>query len=283
MKQMQRLLREPLLHFLALGGLIFALFAAVSDPTPTPVNTIVIGPARIEQLSKGFQAAWRRPPSNDELSGIIDNAVREEVYYREALALGLDTNDTIVRRRLRQKMEFLTDSGAALLEPVAGELEAHLLANEEAFQQDPSLTFEQVYLGENPSHESTQRLLSDLQVHSTADPSTLGQRSLLPTELSLSSPATVDGIFGEGFFARLAELPLGLWAGPVDSGFGVHLVRIAEMQAARTPTLEEVREAVLRDWKATKAGELRELHYARLRERYVVEIRHAEPASAKNQ
>ncbi len=283
MKQMQRLLREPLLHFLALGGLIFALFAAVSDPTPTPVNTIVIGPARIEQLSKGFQAAWRRPPSNDELSGIIDDAVREEVYYREALALGLDTNDTIVRRRLRQKMEFLTDSGAALLEPVAGELEAHLLANEEAFQQDPSLTFEQVYLGENPSHESTQRLLSDLQVHSTADPSTLGQRSLLPTELSLSSPATVDGIFGEGFFARLAELPLGLWAGPVDSGFGVHLVRIAEMQAARTPTLEEVREAVLRDWKATKAGELRELHYARLRERYVVEIRHAEPASAKNQ
>jgi hypothetical protein len=180
-------------------------------------------------------------------------------------------------------MEFLTDSGAALLEPVAGELEAHLLANEKAFQQGPSLAFEQIYLGENPGHESTRKLLSELQVHSTTDPSTLGQRSMLPKVLRLSSPATVNGIFGESFFARLAELPLGQWAGPVDSGFGVHLVRIAEMLSARTPALEEVREAVMHDWKAAKAVELRELHYARLRERYVVEIRHAEPAPAKSQ
>ena len=99
---------------------------------------------------------------------------------------------------------------------------------------------------------------------------------MLPAELSLSSPAAVDGIFGEGFFVRLAELPRGLGAGPVHSGFGVHLVRIAEKRASRTPALEEVREAVLRDWKATKAQELRELYYARLRERYVVEIRYAD-------
>jgi len=283
MKQMQRLLREPLLHFLALGGLIFVLFAAVSDPTPRPVNTIVIGSARIEQLSKSFQAVWGRPPSADELSGVIDDAVREEVYYREALALGLDTNDTIVRRRLRQKMEFLTDSGAALLEPVAGELEAHLLANEEAFQRGPRVAFEQIYLGQNPGQESTQRLLSDLQVNSVADLSSLGERSMLPAELGLSSPAAVDGVFGEGFFVRLAELPPGLWSGSVVSGFGVHLVRIGERLAARTPTLEEAREAVLRDWKAAKASELRELYYAELRERYVVEIRHADSKAAESQ
>ena len=119
---MQRLIREPLLHFFVLGSLIFLLFAAVSGPAPVPANTIVIGPDRIEQLSKSYQAVWRRPPSADELSAIIDDAVREEVYYREALALGLDRNDTIVRRRLRQKMEFLSDAGAELLVPVAGEL-----------------------------------------------------------------------------------------------------------------------------------------------------------------
>jgi len=283
MKQMQRLLREPLLHFLALGGLIFVLFAAVSDPTPAPVNTIVIGPARIEQLSKSFQAAWGRPPSADELSGVIDDAVREEVYYREALELGLDSNDTMVRRRLRQKMEFLTDSGAALLEPVAGELEAHLVANVEEFQRGPRVAFEQIYLGQNPVQESTQRLLSDLQINAVADLSNLGERSMLPAELSLSSPAAVDGVFGEGFFTRLAELPPGLWSGPVDSGFGLHLVRIGERLAARTPALEEIREAVLRDWKATKAWELRELYYAELRERYVVEIRHADSKAAVSQ
>ena len=175
MKRLQRLLREPLLHFLALGGLIFVLFLAMSGPAPAPANIIVIGPERIEQLSKRYRAVWRRPPSADELAGIIDDAVREEVYYREALALGLDSNDAIVRRRLRQKMEFLTDSGAEILEPVAGELDAHLLANEKTFRRGPRLAFEQIFLGQNPSRESTKQVLSALQSGSVADPSTLGK------------------------------------------------------------------------------------------------------------
>ncbi len=279
---MQRPIREPLLHFFVLGSLIFLLFAAVSGPAPVPANTIVIGPDRIEQLSKSYQAAWRRPPTADELSAIIDDAVREEVYYREALALGLDRNDTIVRRRLRQKMEFLSDSGAELLVPVAGELEDHLLANEPTFRRGSRLAFEQIYLGQDPGQESTERLLSELQADSVAERSTLGEHSLLPTQLGLSSPAVVDGVFGEGFFGRLAELPRGVWAGPVVSGYGVHLVRIGESLAARTPPLEEIRETVLRDWKAAKARQLREMYYAQLRERYVVEIDHANTGAAES-
>ena len=112
MEVLRRLLREPLLHFLAIGGLIFVLFTALAGPDPGPADAIVIGPERIEQLAKGFQAVWRRPPTDDELLTLIDGFVREEIYYREALALGLDRNDTMVRRRLRQKMEFLSDSGA---------------------------------------------------------------------------------------------------------------------------------------------------------------------------
>ncbi|MBW2291080.1 MAG: peptidyl-prolyl cis-trans isomerase [Deltaproteobacteria bacterium] len=282
MKPMQRLLREPLLHFSVLGSLIFLVFALVSGPPPVPVDTIVIGPERIEQLSKGFQAAWRRPPSADELSAIIDDAVREEVYYREAVALGLDTNDTIVRRRLRQKMEFLLDSGAELLTPVAGELEDHLLANEATFRLDSRLAFEQIYLGRDPDQQSTERLLSELQADSAAEVSSLGEHTLLPAQLGLSAPAVVDGVFGEGFFGRLAELPHGVWAGPVASGYGAHLVRIGESQAARTPALEEIRESLLRDWRAAKARELRELHYAQLRERYLVEIHHAATEAAES-
>ncbi len=137
MKLLLRLLREPLLHFLAIGGLIFVLFAAMSEPGSEPADTIVVGPERIEQLAKGFQAVWRRPPTDDELRAMIDDFVREEIYYREALALGLNSNDTVVRRRLRQKMEFLTDSGAEILEPVAGELETYLLANEQTFRRGP--------------------------------------------------------------------------------------------------------------------------------------------------
>ena len=282
MKLLQRLLREPLLHFLAIGGLIFVLYTAVSGPAPAPVNTIIIGPERIEQLAKGFQAVWRHPPSADELNGIIDDAVREEVYYREALALGLDRNDTIVRRRLRQKMEFLTDSGAEILEPVAGELEAHLLANEKTFRRSPRLAFEQIFLGQNPSLESARQVLSALQSGPVAEPSTLGKRTLLPAQLGLSLPEAVDGVFGEGFFGRLAKLTPGVWAGPVASAYGVHIVRIGESLAGSTPPLEEIRDAVLSDWKAAKARQLRELHYARLRERYVIEIRRADTGKAEN-
>ena len=283
MKTMQRLLREPLLHFLALGGLLLALYTLVSDPLPAPVNTIIIGPERIEQLTKSYQAVWRHPPSSEELNEIIDEAVREEVYYREALSLGLDTNDAIVRRRLRQKMEFLSDSGAMLVEPIPGELEAHLLANEAKFRRSPLLAFEQVFLRPPPGPERIEELLKALQNDSVADPFSLASSNLLPAQLGLSSPEKVNGVFGQDFFAQLLELPRGLWAGPVKSAYGVHLVRIGDSVEASQPTLAQIREIVARDWKAAKAQQIRELHYAKLRERYVVEIRRSNKRNAASQ
>jgi len=272
MQTTQRLLREPLVHFLVIGGLIFLLYAVVSEPVPAPVNTIVIGPEQIERLAKSYQATWRRPPSAEELNRLIDEAVREEVYYREALALGLDSNDTIVRRRLRQKMEFLADSGAALVEPAAGELEAYLLANQARFRRSPLLAFEQLFLGQDPDPGRSEELLKMLRSDRVADPFSLSSSTLLPQQLGLSSPETVDGVFGQGFFAQLSELPRAQWAGPVESAYGVHLARIDARVAGRLPALAEIRETVLRDWQAVKAQEIRELHYARLRANYVVAI-----------
>ncbi len=281
MKFVQRLLREPLLQFLVLGGLIFALYAAVSEPAPPPINVISIGPARIAQLSKAYEAAWRHPPTAEELEGILENEVRDEVYYREALALGLDTNDMIVRRRLRQKMEFLSDSGAGLIEPAPGELEAHLLANEERFRVAPRLTFEQVFLGREVEAESTAQALNTLRVAGPDDRRRPSVRNMLPSRMNLSTPQATDAAFGEGFFARLAELPTKKWLGPVESTFGVHLIRIEERVVAHSPRLEDIRGVVLRDWKAAKAREVRALHFAKLRGRYVVEIIRAEPEPAE--
>ena len=282
MKRPQRLLREPLLHFLAIGSLIFLLFAAVDDTTEAPADVIVVTAERIDRLADGFRSVWKRMPTDDELGALIEEHIHEEVYYRAALALGLDRNDTVVRRRLRQKMEFLADTGADLLKPAAGELEAYLIANEQTFRRGPRLAFEQIYLGETPGPESVTRSLNALQSGPMTDPSALGERTLLPARLGLSPPNAIDGVFGQGFFARLAELPPGVWAGPVASAYGVHLVRIGESLAARTPPLEEVRDAVLRDWKAAKAKEIRELHYNRLRARFVVEIRGAVVRTAEN-
>ena len=162
-----RLLREPLVHFLAIGALMFAVFAATNESEPPP-DVIVITPERIDQIATGFESVWRRKPAEDELDSLIEEDVREDVYYREAMALGLDRNDALVRRRLRLKMEFLMDNAANAVDPVAGELEAYFAANEELYQLEPRLAFEQIYLGENPSPVTVARALSVLQ----SDPAT---------------------------------------------------------------------------------------------------------------
>ena len=278
-----RLLREPLVHFLAIGALMFAVFMAMNGAGEPPRDVIVITPERIDQIAAGFESVWRRKPTEDEFDALIEEDVREEVYYREAMALGLDRNDAIVRRRLRLKMEFFMDSTANAVDPVAGELEAYFTANEELYRLEPRLAFEQIYLGESPSPETIARALSMLQSDPATDPFTLGKSTLLPAELGLSSQDVIFGVFGKGFFERLAELPPGVWAGPVVSSYGVHLVRIVDSLPARTPRLQEVRKDVLRDWKTAKADEIRDRDYARRRARFVVEIRRRDGSTAKVQ
>jgi hypothetical protein len=282
MKLLMRLLREPLFHFIAIGGLIFAVFAAVDDTGEAPADVIVIAPERIDQLATGFRSVWKRMPTDDELDALIDEEVRAEVYYREALALGLDRNDAIVRRRMRQKMEFLLDTGAYLQEPAAGELEAYFAASEQTYRSGLRLAFEQVYFGEAPAADAISLSLGALRSDPPADPSTLGARSLLPARLGLSPPNAVDGVFGEGFFDLVAKLPPGEWAGPVVSAYGVHLVRILDTLPARTPPLEEIREAVLKNWREAKAQEIREQDYADRRKRFVVEIRRRDARAAES-
>jgi hypothetical protein len=283
MKHLRRLLREPLLHFFAIGGLIFLLYGAISNTGKEAADVIVITPARIDQLAAGFSSVRKRMPTNDELDALINEDVREEVYYREALALGLDKNDTIVRRRLRQKMEFLADIGASLLKPAAGELEDYFAANKQTYRSEPKLAFEQIYLGETPSPETITQTLSKLQSDPASSTATLGERTLLPPQLRLSPPNAIEGVFGKGFFEQLAKLRSGVWSGPVTSSYGVHLIRILESVPARMPPLEDVRDDVLRDWKAAKVKETREQDYAQRRARFIIEIRRGDTKKAGSQ
>jgi len=277
-----RLLREPLVHFAVIGGMMFVVYSEMSEPASQPATRILVESQRVEQLRRAYQAVWRRPPDAAETGKLIDDFVREEIYYREALVLGLDRDDTVIRRRLRQKMEFLTDTGADRLEPAAGELEAFLTANEGTYRKLPQIAFEQVFLGQNPARELVDKSLGGLQSHPAADLSELGERSLLPPQLGLSSPTVVDGVFGRNFFQQLETQPPGQWSGPVTSGYGVHLVRVVEKTLASTPLLDEIRDHVLRDWKAAKAQELHEQWYARLKEQYTVEVIDAtDPANGK--
>jgi len=270
MNQIMRLLREPLFHFLIIGSLLFALYRVVSGPTPTPVNSIVITPERVTQLAGGFEAVRKRPPTDNELRALVDSFVREEVYYREALALGLERDDTIIRRRLRQKMEFITDSGAELMEPQAGELEDYYQANIARFQQPPEIALTQVFLGQSPASDRIAEALAALRSDSETDPSLWGELTLLPPRLRLSTSGEIDGIFGTGFFDGLMQLPVASWSEPIQSGYGLHLVRIDERLAAQVTSLEAERDGIEREWRAEKANELQVSVYLRLLERYTV-------------
>jgi hypothetical protein len=269
---LQRFLREPLLHFIVIGGLFFLIYTAVNDTFDISTDTIFITPERIDQIETIFTGVWNRKPTDEELDNLIKEEVSSEVYYRDALALGLDKNDAIVRRRLRQKMEFLTDTGIYLQEPSPGELETYFAANEQVYKNEPRLAFEQVYLGESPPEDIVSQTLKILRSESAVDLSTLGQRTLLPAQLKMSQPGAIDSVFGKGFYSQIAVLAPGEWVGPVTSTYGIHLIRTLDGEPARMPTLEEIRDFVLQDWRSAKAEENRQQDYANRRSRYTVEI-----------
>jgi hypothetical protein len=268
----QRLLREPLLHFITIGGLMFAVYAANSEPTETPPDMIVVSADRIEQIKTGFSAVWKREPSKEEVTAMIEEEVRAEVYYRDGIALGLDQNDTIVRRRIRLKMEFMMDNAANAIESTAGELEDFYAANTQDYNTELRLAFEQIYLGARPDQETVTGILGQLATTPDMDPFLLGVHTNLPSQLGYSSEAAVYGVFGKGFFSQLVKLAPNIWAGPVKSTYGLHLVRILDTLPVTTPPLSEVKDEVLMDWKALKRQEIRNLDYERRRKKYTVDI-----------
>ncbi len=273
---LRRLIREPLVHFLALALVIFAAYRALDESETAKPSQIVVTQARIEQIAGLFARTWQRPPTLPELKGLIDDYVKEEVYYREALALGLDKDDTVIRRRLRLKMEFLGDAEIEALKPTDAELEQYLQANPDKFTIDPAVAFRQIYL--NPERrgdkidEDATSILEALRSDPSLDPASLGDTTLLPSELALTSTASIGQTFGVDFADAVAKATPGIWIGPIETGFGLHLARVSEMRPGRMPALAEVRDAVAREWANEKRKALAQQRFAELLKRYEVTI-----------
>jgi hypothetical protein len=197
--------------------------------------------------------------------------------YREAVAMGLDRDDTIVRRRLRQKLEFLTEETAEAAPPSDAELQTFLQQHPDAFRIEPRLAFQHVYLHRDrhgaAADATARQLLVQLSTGDAAtDPTTLGDPCLLPPEFSLSSRSDIARLFGDTFATQLQHLEPGRWAGPIESAYGLHLVYVRERVDGRVPALVEVREAVQREWFAARRKAVHEQFYQRLRARYTVVV-----------
>jgi len=238
---------------------------------------IVVTQGQIENLAATFAKTWQRPPSNEELLGLIRDRVREEVYCREALALGLDRDDTIIRRRLRQKMEFISDDIAAQADPTDAELNAYMQSHPDRFRDEQRFTFLQIYFnpdkhGRNLARDTAKLLAQLNQSGDKADPDLLGDSFPLQTRFAVVPASEVAKQFGEKFAANLGELLPGKWQGPVDSGYGVHLVYVSDRTEARLPVLEEVHDVVRREWENEQRLEANETFFQDMLNRYTVTI-----------
>ncbi|MCX7302891.1 MAG: peptidylprolyl isomerase [Hyphomicrobiales bacterium] len=249
---LKRLLHEPLLHFTLAAVAIFVAYGLLASSSERRADDIVVSAPKIEQLAAVFAKTWQRPPSPEELKGLIDAYVKEEIDVREALALGLDQGDTVIRRRLQQKIQFMTDAGADAATPTDAELQAYLDTHPEKFETAAEAGFEQIFLnpaqrGEAIDADATV-ILAKLEADPALEAATLGDASLLPAEMPPTDIASIGNIFGPEFAAAVSAAPAGRWIGPVASSFGLHLVRVSEHRAGRLPALGDVRDAVLREW-----------------------------------
>jgi hypothetical protein len=265
-----------LLHFLVLGAALFGLFSMIDKKDAEAPTKVIISTSRVATLADGFARTWRRPPTEQELQGLVDDYVRDEIFYREGRAAGLDRDDPVIRRRVRQKMEFLAESMAAA-EPTDEQLAAYLASNAERFWTEDRLTFHHVFLSATRRGSAldgdAQQIADTLARTSTsARTATIGDPFLLGEEFRELSQSDVARMFGEGFAKQLSAVEPGRWQGPIPSSFGVHLVFVDERTKGNLPPLDIVREAVQREWLNARRIEAEEKLYRTLRDRYQIVV-----------
>ena len=278
--RLRHLLREPLVHFLVLGGLLFLLYQWRTGGAGGS-NRIVITQGQVASLQAGFQQVWLRPATDAELRGLIDDFVREEIAVREATAQGLEQGDIVIRRRLRQKFEFLAEDEVTSTAPTDAELQAWLDAHPDQFRREPVVGLRQVFISTDRRGASARadadRVLARLK--RGADPFTAGDATMLPFEVRPSRLSDLARQFGEAFATAVAALEPGQWIGPVESGFGLHLVYLTGRTAGSTPPLDQVRDEVTRELLTVRRSAALDSLYQHLSAKYRITIERPGPAA----
>jgi hypothetical protein len=257
-----------------IGAAIFVVFSAANkEEAADSGNKIVVSSTEIKRLSDSWSKRRNRPPSEFELQGLVDAYIKEEIYYREALSLGLDQNDTIIRRRLMQKMEFLSNDLAELNQPDETELNKYFVDNKNKYQFPARVSFTHIYFSPDKrgtgALEDSKRILTELDAPRAPE---LGDRFMVAYDFVHETPSEVTRIFGSGFTEQLLTLETNAWQGPVASSYGFHLVRISEKTDARTPEIASVIEKVRTDFMFEQRQKTNKEIYEKFKERYEIVI-----------
>jgi peptidyl-prolyl cis-trans isomerase C len=299
--KLSRLLREPLFHFLLIGAALFGVYSylphagpaqpaaqaaqsAAAQPAATPSRQIVLSLDQLTRLAVGFQAQWGREPAPQELDQMVEDDVKEEILYREGLALGLDKDDEIVRRRMAQKMQFLAEDVAAQHAPTDAELRAWFDQNKRLFEEPQRLGFRHLYFSPDRRASSVradaERALGEIKGEAEevkffgADP------FMFQDYYRDKTPDYLRKEFGPAFAAAIAKLPTSSWQGPIESGFGWHLVFIDTVIPARTPAFEEIEPDVKQAWLADQKAKAVKQAYDEMRAKYTILMPRPPPEGA---
>lgn len=277
---MKQIIRQPLVHFLAIGALMFVVDAWLDPNSGSGRQVIDVSASRIEALASSWEAQRMRPPSRDELKALVDGYLREEIFSREAKKLGLDRDDPVVRRRLAQKMEFLFGDFQVIADPDAGTLSQYYKAHAERYREPVRLSFRQYYFSPDRQGEaavaSAHSALVSLRSGQRRPAADFGDTSLLEHAYSGLSRSEIRNRFGDDFAQTLTALPVGQWQGPILSAYGLHLVLIEARTDERQPDLEEVRDRVLSDYTRENEQDAQQALYRRLRGNYTVHIENSD-------
>jgi parvulin-like peptidyl-prolyl isomerase len=273
---LRRFLRDPLIHFLLIGAALFGLHAVLRPGGKDAAGSkqIALSLDDLSQLALAFQAQWRRQPTPEELSRLIEDRIREEVLYREALAMGLDRDDSIVRRRMAQKMEFLAEDVAAAHEPGSDELRTWYAAHRGEFAQPPRISFRHAWFSPDRRGERAQADAAEAlaKLAGQLEDSPLAAADPFPFQdyYGERTPEQLARDFGPGFAQAVAKLAPGSWQGPIESGYGWHLLFVDSLVPGRIPDFEEIEPEVKTAWLADQKEQAWNKAYDEMRAKYTV-------------
>lgn len=283
-----KLLREPLLQFFFIGALIYLAYGLLAEPVADAQhNTLVVDAGEIEWMQTSWKKRWNRLPTAQELDGLIQQYIRETIMYREALAMGLDKDDTVIRRRMAQKLAFLAQDLAMMTPATDEELQTWFNEHRDQYQAPTLYTFSQVFVDPDKRGDATLDDARAIKATMIAQPEasdnsgTYGDDFMLQNYYPENAQADIHKLFGRGFAEAIVELPPGQWHGPVLSGYGVHLVYMHDISEPPPVEYTEVRERVQQDWQDNRREQLNEQFYTELQDRYNIIIEEIESETDK--
>lgn len=272
MVNIKKLFKEPLLHFILLGGLLFAVYIYLNPQSIQDNEEIVVSEGKVLSISRKFIKKWNRPPTRQELKALIDEYVLTEAYYKEAIKLGLDKNDPAVKRRMRQKIEFVTSDALSLIDVNDEMLQKFMVDNADKYQKEGIYSFDQIYINPNTHMDDLKAHILKIKVLLDTNSTVQSDSTMLQTHYDNISASRLNNEFGRDFAKKLDPLKRGEWSKNIQSGLGVHFVKITQRKLSRPYQLNEVRDAVLRDFLYQKRKGLLDAERKNIVSKYKVSI-----------